>query len=81
MALEVKKQERETSQSLVRRFSKVVQQSGVLIHARQTRFRKKDKSRQMAKRAAVRRETKKKEYEKMAKLGKIVVRKHRRRSR
>jgi len=71
MALEIKKQERETSQSLIHRFSKRVQQSGILFRARKIRFREKKKSEQMKKRAALRREKLKKEYEKLKKLGKI----------
>jgi len=71
MALEVRKQEREGAQSLVRRFQKRVQQSGLLLRARKARFRVRRKSEQMKKRAALRREELKKEYEKLDKLGKI----------
>jgi len=71
MALEILKQERETSQSLVRRFQKRIQQSGLLLQARKIRFRQRRKSEQMKKRAALRREELKKEYEKLKKLGKI----------
>ena len=52
MALEIKKQDRETSQNLIRRFSRRVTQSGILLQARKLRYRKKSKSRQMKKRAA-----------------------------
>jgi len=72
MALEILKQERESSQSLVRRFQKRIQQSGLLLRARKTRFRQRRKSEQMKKRAALRREELKKEYEKLKKLGKIT---------
>ena len=71
MPLEIFKQERETSQSLVRRFQKRIQQSGLLLQARKIRFRQRRKSEQMKKRAALRREELKKEYEKLKKLGKI----------
>jgi ribosomal protein S21 len=70
MALEIKKQERETTQSLVRRFGRRIQQSGILLRARNGRFRKRPKSRQAQKRAALRREELKKEYKKLKKLGK-----------
>lgn len=70
MPLEIKKEERETSQNLVRRFSRRVKQSGILFRARKARFRKGQKSRQMKKRAALRREELKKEYEKLEKMGK-----------
>ncbi len=71
MALEVKKQERETSQSLVRRFAKRVQQSGLLLRARRVRFKERKKSEQMKKRAALRREELKKEYERKQKMGEM----------
>jgi len=69
MSLEVKKQERETPQSLIRRFTKRVQRSGVLLRARQSRYRKRPKSKQMKKRAALRREQLRKEYQRLKKLG------------
>lgn len=70
MAFEIKKQERETSQSLVRRFSKRVKNSGVLLRARKARFRQRPQSRQLKKRSALRREELKKEYERLEKMGK-----------
>lgn len=70
MALEIKKQERETAQSLIRRFTKGVQQSGLLARARKIRFKERKKSKQMKKKAALRREELKKQYEKLEKLGK-----------
>lgn len=71
MSLEVQKKERETTQSLVRRFVQKVQKSGILRRARFIRFYQRSKSRQMQKRAALRREELKKEYEKKKKLGEI----------
>jgi len=71
MALEVKKKEKESSQSLVRRFTKRVQQSGILIRARKARFKERKKSKDMKKEAALRREEIKKEYERLKKLGKL----------
>ncbi len=72
MVLEVKKQNRETSQGLIRRFSRSIQRSGILLRARAVRFRKKDKSKQMKKRTALRKEELKKEYEKLKKLGQSI---------
>jgi len=69
MSLEVKKQERETPQSLIRRFTKRVQRSGILVRARSGRYRKRPKSRQMKKRAALRRQELTKEYQRLKKLG------------
>lgn len=70
MALEVKKQERENSQGLIRRFSKSLQQSGILVRAKKTRFRQRRRSQQAKKKAALRREELKREYKRMKKLGK-----------
>lgn len=70
MALGIKKEERETSQNLVRRFSKRVKQSGILMRARKNRFKQREKSKNMKKESALRREEKKKEYENMIKMGK-----------
>jgi hypothetical protein len=69
MPLEVKKQERETSQSIIRRFGKAVKESGILVRARKTRFKLRKKSPETKKKGALRREQSKKEYEKMKKLG------------
>ena len=71
MVLEIKRQDRESSQSLVRRFGRRIQQSGILLRARSSRFRKRPKSKQTKKRAALRRERLKKEYKKLKKLGKL----------
>ncbi len=72
MVIEVKKQQRETTQSLIRRFTRKVQQSGILLRARESRFHQRAKSRQMKQRAALRREKLKREYEKLKKLGKLT---------
>lgn len=71
MALEVKKNSKETSQNLLRRFSKAVQQSGILIQARKNRFKKRKKSEKMKRIAALRREEKRKDFERLKKLGKL----------
>ncbi len=39
MALEVKRQPKETPQSLVRRFTRRIQQSGLLVRARKIKFK------------------------------------------
>lgn len=71
MSLEVKKNNRETSQNLFRRFSKAVQQSGILVQARKNRFKKRKKSKKMKRIAALRRGEKRKEFEMLKKLGKL----------
>lgn len=77
MVLEVKKQSSESSQSLVRRFTKGIQQSGILFKVRKNQFWQRPKSRNARKKAALRREELKKEYEKMKKLGKLPTRERR----
>lgn len=67
--IEVEKQGRENSQNLIRRFTKKVQKSGVLVRARKGRFFHRPKSETMKKRAALRREKLRKEYENLKKLG------------
>lgn len=71
MPLEVKKQNRENNQSLLRRFSKGMQQSGILIRAKKGRFVQRVKSEDMKKKSALRRLEKRDEYEKLKKLGEI----------
>jgi ribosomal protein S21 len=68
--MKIQKQQRETSQSLVYRFTKAVQKSGVLIEARKRKFAKREKSENLKQRAALVREEKKKEFQKLKKLGK-----------
>lgn len=71
MVLEVKKGERENSQNLIRRFTKRVKKSGILLWTRSRRFHKRTKSKDMRKKAAMRRENLKEEYKKLEKLGKV----------
>ena len=70
MALEVKRKEKETSQNLVHRFTKVVRQSGVLLEIRGNQFHKRAKSALAKKRSALRREELRKERRKAEKLAK-----------
>jgi ribosomal protein S21 len=69
--VEVKKKERETSESLIRRFSRRVQQSGVLYAARGNRFYNKPKSKRQVRLSAQYRAKIKKEVDKLKKLGKF----------
>jgi hypothetical protein len=69
MALEVRKQERETTQALIRRFSTGMKKSGILVRARKIRFRERVKSPNMQRKAALRKEELKIEYKKKEKAG------------
>jgi hypothetical protein len=55
MALQVTKKDKETSQNLVHRFTKVVRQSGVLLQVRGNQFHKRAKSDLAKKRSALNR--------------------------
>lgn len=65
----VRKQERETAQGLIRRFTRRVKESGVLNQARKKRFRQYAKSKTVRKKTALRKIETRKEYEKLVKLG------------
>jgi len=70
MALQVTKKDRETSQSLVHRFTKTVRQSGLLLQLRKGQFHKRAKSALAKKRSALRKvelRAEKKIAEKLAK--------------
>ncbi len=70
MTLEVRKKDKETSQSLVHRFTKVVRQSGVLLQVRKGQFHKRAKSALAKKRSALRRVELRAEKKKADKLAK-----------
>jgi len=69
--IEVRKKENESTGSLLRRFSKKVQQSGLLLQARSSRFIEKVKSREERKKSALRRNQVVAEKERLRKLGKL----------
>lgn len=71
MTLEIKREKRESVSSLIKRFTKAVQASGILIRARGKMYRDRNISEEKKKRSALRREEMKKKYEKLKKLGAI----------
>jgi len=71
MAIEVQKKDRENVQSLMRRFSKKVKRSGILIWARRKLFHQREKSRGTQRDAALRREKLSKEYDRDFKMSKV----------
>ncbi len=71
MPIEVKKKEGESTPNLLRRFSKRVQQSGVLIRARKGRFYLSSPTKRQKKLGALRRLENQKERERLYKLGKL----------
>lgn len=68
---EVKRKKGESFESLIRRFSKKVQQSGRVLQVRKIRFHAKDKNKTSVRSAAARRQeiTAKREY--LKKIGKL----------
>jgi ribosomal protein S21 len=69
--IEVKKKDNESVGSLLRRFSRKVQQSGLLLQARSSRFQEKEKSRTERRKSALRRNVIVAQKEKDRKLGKL----------
>lgn len=70
MVLKVTKKDRETSQNLVHRFTKVVRQSGVLLQIRSKQFHKRAKSALAKKRSAIRKVELRAERKRAEKLAK-----------
>jgi len=69
--IEAKRKEGETTASFLRRFTKKIQQSGVLMRARKTRFKGDKKTKRQKQLSAVRRAHTMKERERLFKLGKL----------
>lgn len=69
--IQVRKKERETPESLIRRFSRRVQQSGVLQRVRKMRFRKDEQSRVKRRERALYNTKIRKEIDRLKKLGKF----------
>ncbi len=69
MAVGVRRKEKEPVGSLLRRFSRRVQQSGVLINARRSRFYRKPKTKRQVKASALRREQLRAQRKDMMKMG------------
>lgn len=65
----VKRRNKESSSSLIRRFARRVQQSGILIEARQSQFFVKPKTRREVKGSALHRQKVIAEKEQLRKLG------------
>ncbi|MBU1149147.1 30S ribosomal protein S21 [Patescibacteria group bacterium] len=69
--VEVKRKDGETPESLLRRFSKRVQQSGVLLRAKKNRFYEKPKNKRTQKEEALRRKAVREKKEHLKKIGKL----------
>ena len=71
--VEVKRREGESFESLLRRFNRKIQQSGVLVRARKIQFYEPRKSRNLIRESARRRSELAREREELKKLGKLPV--------
>ena len=69
--IEVRKNGNETSASLIRRFTKRVQGSGILRAARSRRYKERAKSEYVKRKFTLQRLERTKKYEQLKKLGKI----------
>jgi hypothetical protein len=69
--VEVKKKKNESNASIIKRFTKKVQESGVLPRVRSVRYEERQPSAYTKKKAKLKTLGKKAEFEKLFKLGKI----------
>ena len=69
--VEVKRKDGESFESLLRRFNRKIQQSGVLVRARKIQFYDPPKSRNLQRQSARRRSELREEREVLKKLGKL----------
>lgn len=69
--VEVKKRDNESTDSLLRRFSRKVQQSGVLLQAKKIRFFMRKKGRRKMREDAIRRSQLQSERDRLIKLGEL----------
>jgi ribosomal protein S21 len=76
--VEVKKNSSENAQSLIRRFQKRVQESGILPRVRSLRYSDRPLSELKNKRAKLKKLENALKYEKAKKLGKVIEKKKRR---
>ncbi len=67
--MEIKRREGESTNAFLYRFSKKVQQSGILREAKKRKFKSRPASKQKKRLSALHREQKKKEVEKARKMG------------
>jgi ribosomal protein S21 len=68
--VEVRRKDTESFESMYRRFTRKVQQSGILVRARRAKFHEKEKSKNLQRRSAMRRADLTEEREELKRLGK-----------
>ena len=70
--IEVKKNPNENNSSVLRRFSRRIQESGIIRKVKGSRYNERAESKLKIKKSALKRMAKRKEIEKLRKLGKIA---------
>ncbi len=69
--IEVKKNNNENNASVLRRFSRRIQESGIIHKVKNSRYNERKESKLKVKKSALKRMGRRKEIEKLRKLGKI----------
>jgi ribosomal protein S21 len=71
--IEVKKNPNENNASVLRRFSRRIQESGIIRKVKGSRYNERSESKLKVKKSALKRMARRKEIEKLKKLGKMVT--------
>ncbi len=71
--IEVKKNPNENNASVLRRFSRRIQESGIIRKVKGARYNERSESKLKVKKSALKRMARRKEIEKLKKLGKMVT--------
>jgi len=69
--VEVKRKKGETFDSLLRRFQRRIQQGGITLEVRKKRFHQRNHNKNYIHKSALRRETKREQYEYLLKTGQL----------
>ncbi len=69
--IKIYKNDKENSQQVVRRFSKIMKKSGILRKAKANRFFQRAQSEQLKKRSAIKKEELREKYKRLRKLGQL----------
>jgi ribosomal protein S21 len=72
--VEIKKNEHENATNLIRRFTRKIQESGIIIKVKKNRYNERPMSKLSEKVVAIRRIARRAEVEKLKKLGKMETR-------
>lgn len=69
--IKVHKNEKESSQQVIRRFSKIIKKSGILRKVRENQYYHRPKSEQLQKKSALKKAELREEYRKLKKMGEL----------